>query len=226
MTVFDWGQTPTRDFFMDVVDLALDSGITSFFFDKASVQSNDNKICNHVCSELNPDVATRWNSGHLALLRQAANKSTGPTVGNGGATLCSDVMGGCHAPFAPTGKAIEDLIELTANNHVSSIFAGFPFSTDGYAAFLQVRIHLLLSIVSFIGACIQTFMHVRSCLRLMIMVIRLRATNQADPGCGSTLMLRCGSRNSTILWARQWHQRWYVIKPLQLIVPVVFSHFS
>ena len=34
----------------------------------------------------------------------------------------------------------------------------FPFSTDGYAAFLQVRIHSLLSIVSFIGACIQTLM--------------------------------------------------------------------
>jgi hypothetical protein len=137
MTVWDWGQQRTRDLFMSAVDTAFESGITSFFLDKASTSATTNSICNHICDEITPEAAAGWNDGHVAVLRAVANKSTGPTVGNGGIHLCTDMMGGCHSSYSANKHGIEGLLSDCADSHISSIFAQFPVTPDGYAAFLQ-----------------------------------------------------------------------------------------
>lgn len=135
ISVYDWGQAATRDTFMEFVSRALESGITSFFLDKASTSAHGNQICNHICDEVTPSVAHAWSLGHREVLRQVASNSTGPTVGNGGADLL-EVMGGAHMPFDATEASIKALQAVQAKNTTSAIAAGFPFSRSGYAAFL------------------------------------------------------------------------------------------
>jgi hypothetical protein len=45
-------------------------------------------------------------------------------------------MGGSHVSGDATKAGIESLIAAQAANYTSAIGAAFPFSTDGYAAFL------------------------------------------------------------------------------------------
>eukprot|EP00040_Diaphanoeca_grandis_P001843 m.19750 g.19750 ORF g.19750 m.19750 type:complete len:498 (-) comp12595_c0_seq1:164-1657(-) len=142
MTVFDFGQNETKAKYMSVVDEALAGGITSFFLDKAAVAVADGKICNHICAQIAPDVGTAWNVGHNEVLREIAEKSSGPTVGNGGNTC--PVMGGCGADggrFATDKSGIEAFQQKLAEPDVFSLFALFPVSRDGYAAFLMGYTH-------------------------------------------------------------------------------------
>ena len=136
MTVFDWGQNATRAIFLEFVDTAIGSGITSFFLDKASVSANGKgEICNHVCAQLSLAKARAWNIGHQEIVREVASRSPGPTIGNGGPGLLK-VMGGSHLSGSATKPGIESLLAAQTTNYTSAIGATFPFSTDGYAAFL------------------------------------------------------------------------------------------
>ena len=69
-TVWDWGQERTRQRFASLVGRALDSGISSFFLDKAHVVATQHKkgggwgICNRVCAAIEAPVAEAWNTGH------------------------------------------------------------------------------------------------------------------------------------------------------------------
>jgi hypothetical protein len=140
MTVYDFGQNATRDIFMQFVDKALASGISSFFLDKASISAkSDGQICEPSrCAQLTPEVAQAWSLGHREVLRAVASRAaaTGPTVGNDGTEVLR-VMGGAHVAFSATKAGIESLIATQAANTSSAIGAGgFPFSTNGYAAFL------------------------------------------------------------------------------------------
>ena len=74
------------------------------------------------------------------VLREVAANSTGPTVGNGGGQLCRNTMGGCHTSYPATREGIVSLEDDIADPHTSSIFAEFPVTTDGYAAFLQAYV--------------------------------------------------------------------------------------
>ena len=139
MTVFDWGQNATRRIFLETVDAALASGITSFFLDKADKTANSGEICNHVCAQLDPSTARAWTSGHYDILRTIALKSSGPTVGNGGLKQLLPIMGGAGADGYRGGAnaaAIESLKLELATPHANSVFAHFPFNRNGYAAFL------------------------------------------------------------------------------------------
>ena len=92
--VWDWGQEETRSKYMAVVDRALESGISSFFLDKASTSTkNSTQLCNHVCANLSEAVGVAWDAGHLEVLRAIQAKSPGPTVGNTGFGTCAK-MGG------------------------------------------------------------------------------------------------------------------------------------
>ena len=92
MTVWDWGQNETRAKFLALVAEARQSGISSFFLDKAStsatLQSDGSyQICNHVCANLSRAVGSAWNAGHTDLLRAVQALSPGPTVGNSGSSV-------------------------------------------------------------------------------------------------------------------------------------------
>ena len=144
MTVFDWGQNATRRIFLETVDTALASGITSFFLDKADKTANSGEICNHVCAQLDPSTARAWTSGHYDILRTIALKSSGPTVGNGGLGELAPIMGGGGADGfrgAANAASIESLKHALAAPHTNSVFAHFPFNRDGYAAFLMGYTH-------------------------------------------------------------------------------------
>jgi hypothetical protein len=136
MTVYDWSQNATRTIFLEFVDKAIESGITSFFLDKASVStSGKGGICNHICDQLTRAKARAWTMGHQEIVREVATRSTGPTIGNGGESLLK-VMGGSHVSGAATKAGIESLMAMQASNYTSAIGAAFPFTRDGYAAFL------------------------------------------------------------------------------------------
>lgn len=83
MTVFDWGQNETISMFLETVDAAVASGITSFFLDKAQVSAKNGEICNHQCGRITQAQATAFNRGHQNLQREVAVRSSGPTYGNG-----------------------------------------------------------------------------------------------------------------------------------------------
>ena len=140
MTVFDWGQPATRAIFMETVDAALASGITSFFLDKASTTASPSgQICNHRCAQLTPEVARSWTAGHHDILRAVALKSSGPTVGNGGLCTIPFMGGGGASGYSAPASAsgIEGLKAALAKPHTNSVFVHFPFTRDGYAAFLM-----------------------------------------------------------------------------------------
>ena len=139
--VWDWGQPETRTKYMAVVDRALATGIGSFFLDKASTSTtNGTKLCNHVCANLSQEVGLAWDAGHLEVLRAIQAKSPGPTVGNTGFGPCA-TMGGCtQERVMPANKdGITLLADELAKPGVKAIFAHFPLSTAGYAAFLMAH---------------------------------------------------------------------------------------
>ena len=135
MTIFDWGQAKTRSIYLSFVDKALSSGITSFFFDKASTMANLNTsvICQHECAQLTPVVAKAWNAGHAEVMALAVSRSqsTGPSVGNNDAPF-----GSMMYHLKADQGSIELLKTKQSSTTMATIAASFPFQSDGYAAFL------------------------------------------------------------------------------------------
>ena len=137
-------ESETRTIFLRFVDQALQRGITSFFLDKAHVDagvsaSGDGTVCNNGrCGNVSLEKARAWSIGHRELLRQIASRplATGPTVGNGGAAMLNR-MGGAHVGGSADEAGILSLRQYQAQNSSNAIAAGFPFTTDGYAAFLM-----------------------------------------------------------------------------------------
>jgi hypothetical protein len=139
--VWDWGQTETKTKFMALVDRALESGISSFFLDKASTETrNSTQLCNHVCANLSEAVGVAWDAGHLEVLNAIQAKSPGPTVGNTGISTCAK-MGGCvqERVMKADQQGIQELAGWLAQPGVKAIFAHFPMNTAGYAAFLMAH---------------------------------------------------------------------------------------
>lgn len=71
------GKLETRTKYMALVDKALESGISSFFLDKASTstKANGTQLCNHVCANLSKPVGEAWDAGHLEVLLDIQAKS-------------------------------------------------------------------------------------------------------------------------------------------------------
>jgi hypothetical protein len=140
--VWDWGQAETKAKYLALVDRALESGISSFFLDKASTftKNNGTQLCNHVCANLSEAVGVAWDAGHLDVLQTIQAKSPGPTVGNTGFGTCVK-MGGCcqEKVVAADENGIQELAAALAAPGVKAIFVHFPMSTAGYAAFLMAH---------------------------------------------------------------------------------------
>jgi hypothetical protein len=139
--VWDWGQAETKEKYMGLVDRALESGISSFFLDKASTATkNGTQLCNHVCANLSKAVGDAWDSGHLEVLRAIQAKSPGPTVGNTGFGTCAK-MGGCvqERVVKASQPGIQSLANALSQPGVKAIFVHFPQNTAGYAAFLMAH---------------------------------------------------------------------------------------
>ena len=137
--MWDWGQPETRAKYLAVVDRALATGIGSFFLDKASTSTtNGTQLCNHVCADLSASVGHAWDAGHVEVISAIQAKSPGPTVGNTGFGPCA-TMGGCtmERMMPANQNSITLLAEELKKPGVKAIFAHFPLSTAGYAAFLM-----------------------------------------------------------------------------------------
>eukprot|EP00912_Choanoflagellata_sp_UC4_P001084 UC4_evm3s669 len=133
MTVFDWTQDATRDIIMEIVDTAIANG---------NVQARDGKICNHVCANITERASADWNIGHNKILRDIAIKSTGPTIANAGLDLVP-IMGGAGGDGFRCSANLQGINKLRAaldDPYATTIFAKFPFTRNGYAAFLMTYI--------------------------------------------------------------------------------------
>jgi hypothetical protein len=144
LPVFDWGQNETRRKFLAVVQQALASGISGFFLDKATASATPQPdgsyaICNHVCANVSAAVGEAWNAGHLQVMRAVEAQSPGPAIGNVG---CGHAMAGCVLS-GRTEKANQQSIQSLAKTidapGTRAVFAKFPLTTDGYAAFLMAH---------------------------------------------------------------------------------------
>eukprot|EP01047_Picozoa_sp_COSAG01_P039756 COSAG01_NODE_3303_length_6294_cov_3.018402_5_plen_701_part_00 len=100
-------------------------------------------VCNHICGTVTADVAEKFNAGKNELLDAIVAKQKaatgGPTVGNGGDGRRHGGLG-AHMKFPATKAGIENLklrMMRPPENSSTPIFAQFPITSDGYAAFLM-----------------------------------------------------------------------------------------
>ena len=198
-------ESETRTIFLRFVDQALQRGITSFFLDKAHVDAGvsatgDGTVCNNGrCGNVSLEKARAWSIGHRELLRQIASRplATGPTVGNGGAAMLNR-MGGAHVGGSADEAGILSLRQYQAQNSSNAIAAGFPFTTDGYAAFLMAYEQGRSFMWSYVCPPCSAF----------------PSLPESSPGPGmhtgtNSTSSRSGLRSSSTGWVHHWGQRYW-----------------